>query len=59
MGFKNNTIEYGFGQMGSILICTYTNAVTARDVNNSIFKDRNAVLLLYNLLKIQFLIRLA
>ena len=43
MGFKNNTIEYGFGQMGSILICTYTNAVTARDVNNSVFKDRNAV----------------
>lgn len=43
MGFKNNTIEYGFGQMGSILITGDTNAVTCRDVANTTFKANNAV----------------
>lgn len=43
MGFKNNTIEYGFGQMGSILITGTTNAVTCRDVAGSTFKSQNAV----------------
>jgi len=43
MGFKNNTIEYGFGQMGSILITGTTNAVTCRDVANSTFQTQNAV----------------
>ena len=43
MGFKNNTIEYGFGQMGSILITGITNAVTCRDVADSTFKTQNAV----------------
>ena len=43
MGFKNNTIEYGFGQMGSILITGTTNAVTCRDVADSTFKTQNAV----------------
>tara|TARA_R100001163_G_scaffold9627_2_gene9286 strand:- start:1045 stop:1398 length:354 start_codon:yes stop_codon:yes gene_type:complete len=43
MGFKNNTIEYGFGQMGSILITGTANAVTCRDVANSTFKTQNAV----------------
>jgi len=43
MGFKNNTIEYGFGQMGSILITGNTNAVTCRDVANTTFKSNNAV----------------
>ena len=43
MGFQNNTIEYGFGQMGSILITGTANAVTCRDVANSTFKTQNAV----------------
>ena len=42
MGFKNNTIEYGFGQMGSILITSYTNAVTSNDVDG-VLKDGSAV----------------
>ena len=41
MGFKNNTIEYGFGQMGSILICTYTNDVTVGDVAGSVLDKAN------------------
>ena len=43
MGFKNNTIEYGFGQMGSILITGNTNAVTCRYVATTPFKAHNAV----------------
>ena len=42
MGFKNNTIEYGFGQMGSILITGDTNAVTSNDVDG-VLKDGSAV----------------
>tara|TARA_R100000655_G_scaffold56711_1_gene94864 strand:+ start:814 stop:1164 length:351 start_codon:yes stop_codon:yes gene_type:complete len=42
MGFKNNTIEYGFGQMGSILITGTTNAVTSNDVDG-VLKDGGAV----------------
>jgi hypothetical protein len=42
MGFKNNTIEYGFGQMGSILITGNTNAVTSNDVDG-VLKDGSAV----------------
>ena len=41
MGFKNNTIEYGFGQMGSILICNYTNNVTVGDVAGSVLDKAN------------------
>ena len=43
MGFKNNTIEYGFGQMGSILITGVDNDVTCRGVANSTFQTQNAV----------------